>query len=171
MGTQDLTDTDRLEDLTPRGDFRPNAKRLGKFRRFPTLRIKAASLAAEGRIIRREAAKALALARQKDGPEADKLRETRDSLRQHNRDVVSVAARETHLALAYLRGTPYAKVERPYGWVSQTLRKGAFDAAKRHAWRETEGETLKDFNAWVEDGVPRPGIRKLVEERIARHQV
>lgn len=81
------------------------------------LRIKRRTLAEEARIIRGYERKALAAARAANATNhADRaiIQYARyDSLRQHRIGVVRNAARLNHLAHAYLKGTPYAKVEDP----------------------------------------------------------
>lgn len=78
------------------------------------LKIKAKSLASEAQYIRKEEVKLLKHARAMEaknyGP-GDLPRARRDDLRDHRLKVVRPEARRTHLARAFIKGTPYTKVE------------------------------------------------------------
>lgn len=74
------------------------------------LKIKLATLAVEARIIRREERRALARALEPGGPNPDF-----EGLRRHRLQVVRPEARACGLALALLRGRPYAEVEQRTG--------------------------------------------------------
>jgi hypothetical protein len=128
------------------------------FRRFPTLRIKAATLAAEARIIRHQE-KAAAKAGHTDWV---------NRLHGHRKHEVRKAARETLLALAYLRGKPYLAVEGKVLWqnaLSDDDTVLIWKAVYRHAAGSVVGESEKDVAAWVVNGTLRPALAALAAER------
>lgn len=79
------------------------------------LKIKAKHLAAEARIIRAEANKLKARAKKARDKQrsdvADSLSRQVWNINYHNKTVVSREARATHLARAFIKGTPYKTVE------------------------------------------------------------
>lgn len=79
------------------------------------LKVKAKSLDAESKIIRREEHKLIKSARWarkfKDSYETNIIRNTYESIYLHRICDVRKEARATHLARAYLKGMPYSKVE------------------------------------------------------------
>jgi hypothetical protein len=70
------------------------------------LQIKLISLADESRTIRRVEGKL-----KRAEPYHQHLHETRLSLREHRKDVVACASRETHLAYGFLKGKTYKAIE------------------------------------------------------------
>jgi len=115
------------------------------------LKIKSKTLAAEARIIRfeknRQRAKAK-LARALHPDQATIHADAASSLQSHGALVVRKAARSTHIAACFLRGTPYKKVE-------AKLRKGT----KKPDWEAVERmvkkygtddprDLMQTFSAW-----------------------
>ena len=128
--------------------------------RFPTLRVKAKSLAAEARIIRHEEYRAKRIWDT----------ETLNSLHSHRVKVVRHWSRITHLALAYLKGTPYLSVEQTtkegHGLGIEDV-KNIWLTVQRHAPASVIGESDKDVAKWVEKGAVRPNLVAAVEAVVA----
>lgn len=80
------------------------------------LKVKVKSLAEEARIIRREELKAKRSARwhaeRQQSDQASKYARDRNALYEHRIDVVRFECRCAELARAFIKGTPYRKVER-----------------------------------------------------------
>jgi hypothetical protein len=80
------------------------------------LKVKVKSLAEEARIIRKEEHKAKRSKRwhaeRQQTEQAEKYARLRNSLYEHRLDVVRFECRAAELARAFIKGTPYRKVER-----------------------------------------------------------
>lgn len=140
-----------------------NTQKRGKFRSFATLRIKAASLAAESRIIRREEIKA-----KRAGDEVSNR-----ALYLHRMKVVRVEARRTQIAIAYLRGRHYGRTELNNKWenrLSDNDRIAIWSAIQRHAGTYVGGETAKDLDQWLDFDQQRPNVLARRAERAAKEQ-
>ena len=79
------------------------------------LKIKFLSLAAEARVIKAQEKRTLAKMRKRRAKQkpVDNLKFQWNSMRDHRRQWVRPEARATHLARAFIKGVPYAKVEDP----------------------------------------------------------
>lgn len=148
--------------------------------RIPQLRIKIKSLADEARIIRHEEDRALGrkAIRRVRGPVPNKKlrfewgRTGRKpdlvlycDLRAHRRDVVRKVARTALLALAMIRGMPYARVERDalaapdwaevrkvaerFGAVRDYEAEPFYDKVGEAAWAARKSEQAARFDAWL----------------------
>jgi len=121
--------------------------------------VKIKSLADEARTIRREEERALGLRR----PDLVLYRD----LRAHRRGIVRSVARHALLALAMIRGKPYARVEpgcaslpdwaevrkvaERFGVVRDYALEPLYDKAGETAWAARKTEQAARFDAWLAD--------------------
>lgn len=117
------------------------------------VKIKLVTLAAEGRIIRREERKVLARAsaRRARDEDCEALVLAYQGLHTHRTDPVRVTARHTHLAWGVLRGRPYTAME------ARCHHPPDFARVERLVRRFGSAEDVERWPAWLEEARRRLG--------------
>jgi hypothetical protein len=114
------------------------------------LKVKAKSLAAEARIIRREERKRSAFVRyaqRTNHSNPAKARGEQVRLHLHRVGVVRSAARETHIARGFISGKPYSQIEKP---TRNPLSQWQVSQVCKTINRYGPQTSIEDLKAWID---------------------